>query len=206
MTLHNFLNNNVFKNIRFKNNFYGGSLINKKRIEFMVSLMEELEFRNVKGNVIECGVFKGGSLIEIASKLKELDSHRIVFGLDTFTGMPYADKGTECVKGYLESNFKKVLNKVSYLDNISLIEGKFKDSFKILKDHSFSFAHLDCDVYKSYIECLKFLMPRMSNGGIIWFDDYNSDAAPRCNDAVHKFIKKKDLIILPKKQAYYYVK
>ena len=64
----------------------GGSLITNERIEVNLSLLERCS--ELEGDVIECGVYRGGNLIELAKKLKSIESNKVVYGLDTFEGLP----------------------------------------------------------------------------------------------------------------------
>lgn len=193
----------------FKKPFYGKSLISDDGLKFVTCMLEKLIYENVKGDVIECGVYRGGSLVEFGNKLKALNSDKTLFGLDTFEGHPYTDEGTKHVKGHLsDTSYEKVKYVIDSLglNNVTLIKGKFSDTFPSLKDKRFCFAFVDCNLYQSVKECLHFLMPRMNKGGIIFIDDYYSESPLPANKAVEEFIDKKDLVILPKQQAYYYVK
>jgi len=183
---------------------YGDSLISKDRVKFMCKLLERC--KDLKGDVIELGVFRGGSLIKMAKKLYYIHSGKDIYGLDTFEGLPYTDKGTKHKKGLMKNtNFNKVHNLIldQGLFNILLKKGTFKDSFSTLQYNKFCFVHMDCDLYKSHVESLEFILPRLTKNGIIFFDDYNSTTAIKVNAAVHKFINKEQLVILPGKQAYY---
>lgn len=190
----------------FKKPFYGKSLTHENRLKFMSSLAEKVIYENVEGDLIECGVYRGGSLLELGIKLKHLNSNKTLYGIDTFEGHPYSDEGTIHIKGlFNDTNYKKVesiINKLK-LKNIKLIKGRFIDVFPLLKHKKFCFVHLDCDLYLSTKECLEFLFPRLSKGGIMYFDDYNSKSALKVNKIIEEFIDRKELVILHKKQAYY---
>lgn len=194
--------------IIFKKPFHGKSLVNQTRLDFMKCLVANC--LKLDGSLIELGVYRGGSLFEIASVLKLYNSTRTLFAVDTFTGHPYTDNRTTHIKGRFSdvnlNRIKYLIKKKKYNKNIELLKGTFKDILPKISNYRFCFAHVDCDLYQSYVECLEFLMPRMNKGSIIWLDDYNSKSATLANKAIHKFIPKNKLIILPKKQAYYIFK
>ena len=193
----------------FRKPFFGKSLIPEDRLRYLAFLLEKTVYEQVRGNVIECGVYRGGSLVELGLTLKRLNCGKVCYGIDTFEGHPYTDEGTIHVQGHLkDTSYARVKDVLQHLrlDNVKLLKGRFSEIFPSLQQETFCFAHLDCDLYRSYKECLSFLYPRMSRGGILFFDDYNSSNAPKCNKAIEGFIRKKDLIILPKKQAYYTIK
>jgi len=184
---------------------YGTSLLSEVKMKNLISGLNQT--LDLEGNVIECGVFRGGSLIKIAQALKNRSSKKIIYGLDTFNGHPYTDNNeTPIIKGYEgKVNFIKI-NKLIFddfkLHNVILLKGLFRDTFLDLEDEKFCFAHIDCNSYLSHIECLLFLLPRVPKNGIILFDDYNTENCKRVQEAIYKFIKREDLIILGK-QAYY---
>jgi hypothetical protein len=182
------------------------SLVPNTRLELLSFLLEKSVSEKIKGDIIECGVYRGGSLIVLGKKLKKLESDKILYGLDTFEGHPYTDKDTPHIKGNLgDTSYNDVYEiiKKLQLENVKLLKGRFIDTFPSLKNKRFCFAHVDCNLYQSSRECLEFLLPRMTKKGIIFFEDYNSSKFPGANKAVEEFIKKEDLIVLPDKQAYY---
>lgn len=79
---------------------------------------------------------------------------------------------------------------LSPLNNVLLFKGFFpnpqlKDDF----DRTFSFVHLDVDLYKSTLDCLEFFWPRMVKGGIIISDDYKWAHTPGVKMAFDEFFK-----------------
>src|SRR5262249_41081096 len=50
-----------------------------------------------------------------------------------------------------------------------------------------AFAHIDCDQYRSHVESISYLAPRMTPGGVMWFDDYGGLAGAK--KAVDEFFK-----------------
>ncbi len=52
----------------------------------------------------------------------------------------------------------------------------------------FSVAHIDCDLYESVLEAVEFVYPRMTKGGFIIFDDYNSPTCLGAKHAVDSFL------------------
>ena len=180
----------------FKTPFYSKSINSEDRLNYLALMLEDS--LHINGNVIECGVYKGGSLLKLAHVLRH--SNKILYGLDSFEGLPYGDNRI-FKKGFLKADYRKVLKFTKHYENIRLMKGLFFESFEKLKQERFCFIHLDCDVYLSYMQCLKFLIPRLNKKGILFIDDYNT--LEGCNKAVHQFIDKKDLTILHKKGAYY---
>ena len=175
----------------------GGSNIN-----IILALLDRT--RDVPGDVAECGVFKGGSLTAIALYLRENRLAKHVYGLDSFQGfdgsvqkdieLGGAEDREKRVGGFAGTSLAEVGAKLAglrLLDTITLIPGYFSHTLGTLPSTSFSFVHLDCDIYDSYKQTLQYFYPRMSPGGIILFDEYNDPPWPGCNLAVDKFLAEK---------------
>jgi O-methyltransferase len=193
-----------------------GSMIPKERIAFMLTLLEKC-VNSIEGDVIECGVYKGGSLKAIAKKMKLLKSNKKIYGLDTFEGFKFDDNDfkfdefEKCypdgkapkVKGTHQVDFNKLKNEFKGLDNVIFFKGLFEESFPKLENKKFCFAHVDADLYISIKQSIQFLKNKMNVGGIIYFDDYNSEHWPAATKAINEELGKESLIKLEKYQAYW---
>lgn len=123
------------------------------------------------GLILEFGVADGGSIKKIAS----LVAPRLVYGFDTFEGLPedwegYLDDEGKIMhpKGYFKGRPKEVP------DNVKLIEGLFQDTLHgFLKEHPEPIAliHIDCDLYSSTKCVLTQIHDRIQEGSIFIFDE-----------------------------------
>lgn len=171
-------------------------------INIILSLLDEV--LDLDGDVCECGVFRGSTLIPIGLHIAQHNSPKRLFGLDSFQG--FGDDvtidinlgGPNCearkVNGMNTTSHRYVARRVELLGLSSMTEllpGYFENTLSALADRQFSFVHLDCDLYQSYRTCLEFFYPRMSPGGIILFDEYNDSFWPGCNVAVDEFFADK---------------
>ena len=134
--------------------------------------------RELDGNMVEVGVYQGGS----AKLICEVKGDRKLFLFDTFIGLQeLSDTDTHFGKKHWKKNqfndtsLEAVKDYLSSYENIQIIKGVFPKTADSIRDSMFSFVHLDVDLYKSTIECLKFFYPRLMNGGIILVHDYHSD-------------------------------
>jgi O-methyltransferase len=60
-------------------------------IERVYALRESVKYiihHNIPGSIVECGVWKGGSMMAVAKTLMELGTKRDLYLFDTFQGMP----------------------------------------------------------------------------------------------------------------------
>jgi len=193
----------------------------KEQMKIKLELLEKCLINGLDGEVIECGVLSGGSAFQIAKKMKTLGSEKNFYALDTFEGHPYDDYEDmpkelilEAYKGKKPQRIKGVgkvdleLIKKSFsnenLDNTIFLKGLFEDSFKLITDKRFCFAHIDADTYKSVKQCIEFFKERMVLGGIMLLDDYDYYDLEGCNKAVDDLLGRDSLVLL--KPGAYWIK
>jgi hypothetical protein len=157
--------------------------------------------KGLEGDIAECGVFQGATLVSIALWAREHAPARMVFGCDSFQGfdqavladaaMPGMADDTKRIGGFSNTSAAMVARKLALAnvaDRATLVQGYYADTLQRLSERQFSFVHLDCDLYSSYKDCLDFFYPRLVPGGIILFDEYNDPPWPGCNQAVDEFL------------------
>ena len=159
--------------------------------------------RQLPGDFLECGVFRGGTALLLARTLAQ----RKLWLFDSFEGLPTAskDKGDHYQRGdFGETSLEAVSALLSpYLNNIEIKKGWIPASFAGLEHLRFSFAHVDVDLYEPAFECCQFIWPRLVAGGVMIFDDYGFPACRGERNAVDAFFtgKKQPVIALPTGQA-----
>ena len=145
--------------------------------------------KNLPGDILEFGVFKGSSLIRFMTFRSILENNysRKIYGFDTFNKFP-SQKRKDDKK--LRKNFtkdagnpitKKKLNKIlldKKFENFELVEGDvLKTLDKFLKKNpnlKISLLHLDMDVYNSTKFVINKLKDKIVKKGIILIDDYGT--------------------------------
>jgi len=159
-----------------------------------------------KGSIVECGVFKGVSLIRFLTfrNLILKNQSKKVYGFDVFGNFPRQNlkrdnnfanyHNTKIGLGISSENLKKNLKKKNF-KNFKLIRGNiFKtvpNFLKSNKNFKISFLHLDLDVYEPTLFALNAFFKHLSPRGVILLDDYGLiDGA---TEAVDEFIKKNNL-------------
>lgn len=190
------------KRLFFKQVFYGNSILGDNEAAIYPFLIWQT--MKVKGDIIECGVYRGGSLALIVKACKVLNRNSDIYGLDTFEGFPYdIHKESASAQDCFDNVDYNKLCRIFKGSRVKLIRGRFSKTLKLFKHHTFSFINLDCDLRRSYKECIGFLLPRMNKGGIMYFHDYNSASFYGCNEVIENMIGKRNLIVLPRKSAFY---
>ena len=160
---------------------------------------------HVKGDVWECGVYKGGTAAMMAAILADHDSAKRLILFDTFEGMPETDAKQDLHKrgDFSDTSLQGVTNFVKHGDRCVFKQGCIPATFAGLESAQIAFAHIDVDIYKSIIDSLTFIWPRLSFGGFIVFDDYGFPSCPGARTAVDDFFRKEACIplCLPTGQA-----
>ena len=165
------------------------------------SLIQLLESTlSLPGDVIECGVYRGASLMQISHAIKENHSDKRVFGLDSFEGFPEDSvSATDVAAGRwysrLQKKFRFCADTPGHLRmiadafdlNIELVRGYFCNTLPRFQKHSFCFIHLDVDLYLSYKECLEGLYDQLVPGGVIVFDEWDCAKWPGATLAIKEF-------------------
>ena len=186
-----------------------------ERVNALLQSVVYITENNIDGEIVECGVWKGGSCMAVAIKLMELEQKtREIWLYDTFEGMTEptnhdieietGKKGKELLDG-IDKNTDKynmwayapkevVINnmkKTRYpTDNIKYITGNVEKTLKERKPKKIALLRLDTDWYESTKAELEELYPHVVNGGIIIIDDYGHfEGAKR---AVDEYFEKED--------------
>jgi O-methyltransferase len=171
-------------------------------IKIIFKLLEQS--RDVEGDVAECGVYRGATLIPMALYLKQRGIEKSVFGFDSFEGFDESvnidirlggrDIESKRVGGLGDTSYEELADKIARFglsSAVTLVKGYFRETLPRFDSCRVSFVHLDCDLYQSYKDCLEFFYPRLSPGGIVLFDEYNDPPWPGCNKAVDEFLADK---------------
>jgi len=148
----------------------------------------------VRGDYFEFGTYQGASLgnaIKSFDKLKSRYNYEgecQFYGFDSFEGLPELTSGDElesyeafsggqytCSEDQVRQN---VMSSVGPGVSLELIPGFYSKSLsdpKVLErfcDKKAAVVHIDCDLYSSAVDCLKFIDDKYSDGTLIMFDDW----------------------------------
>jgi hypothetical protein len=128
--------------------------------------------KKISGDFAEVGVYKGRS----AKLICEIKGDKSLHLFDTFEGLPKPGSidGNVLQQNQYAAGLNLVKTYLSEYKNIYFYQGIFPKTTEPVKDKEFSFVHLDVDLYRSTLECLKFFYPKMTKGGIILSHDYST--------------------------------
>jgi O-methyltransferase len=141
--------------------------------------------RGVPGDIVECGVYMGGSIMFFAEMCKRHKQHdRTIFALDTFGG--FLRRGEEDVdwsgqpicfpndqpidhRRDAENNIRSV----GWQDElVQIVQGDVVETAPKLPTKAIAILRLDTDTYDTTRAELEALYPRVSKGGVVIIDDY----------------------------------
>ncbi|MDP7477290.1 MAG: TylF/MycF/NovP-related O-methyltransferase [Candidatus Peribacteraceae bacterium] len=160
------------------------SVNDEKRLKVLAKYANK-QAASVPGDFIEMGVFNDGSAMVMASALAQKKSKHVLHLLDSWEGLPSPskeDEGTIAHAGVFSNSSAqgvvRALDQLQLAKHCRIHEGWFADTLKDIPG-PFALAHIDCDFYDPVKECLLYLMPRMSIGGVIIIDDVGTEPVRR---------------------------
>jgi len=186
------------------------SLTPLERLWTLAYVCKYIHQKNIPGDFVECGIWKGGNLLLMSALSSYYGEKRKIFGFDTFLGMT---EPTDLDQDLWGESANSLLKKSEYKDgvesfhcfaskelvtkileengcpDVNLIEG---DVAKTLLEYqnlpsSISLLRLDTDWYESTRIELEILYPLLVPGGFLIIDDYGHFSGAR--KAVDEYFK-----------------
>jgi len=177
-----------------------------ERISALRVSVEYIVQHNIPGEIVECGVWRGGSMMTVAKTLQEIgDTSRRMRLYDTFKGMgpPAPEDGADVVEQWKQQtaqdhnkwcfapleDVRANLASTGYpSENILYIQGLVEETLQDSLPDQIAILRLDTDFYSSTLAELNQLYPRLSPGGVLIIDDYGHFAGAR--KAVDEYFSK----------------
>ena len=152
---------------------------------------------SVPGAVVECGVWRGGSMMAAARTLLERNDVRDLYLFDTFAGMPppTAEDKFSAYDGYdpmghwrrrrrgsgdasswhevsVDEVRANVLSTGYPPERVHMVQGRVEDTLPGAAPDAIALLRLDTDWYESTRVEMEHLYPLLSPGGVLLLDDY----------------------------------
>lgn len=182
------------------------TMIGRKRLHQLRLACEHVIDRKIPGNLMECGVWRGGAAIMMKAVLVSRNAYdRRVILADSFEGLPKAEwpedklfEMTDGDKSFLKVSADEVVDNFQaygLMDSgVTFIPGWFHETLPQYKDKlNLALLRVDGDFYKSTWEVLENCYSSINKGGICIVDDYG--AMIECRRAVDRFIEERKLIV-----------
>lgn len=176
----------------------GESMVGLKRLDNLQFCVEDVLARNVPGDLMETGVWRGGASILMRAVLKAHGvTDRRVWLADSFEGLPppdadkYPHDAGDRLYTFRElavslEQVKANFERYGLLDDqVRFLQGWFRDTLPTAPVRRLAVLRLDGDMYESTMDALVSLYPRLSPGGYLIVDDYG--CIPACRQAVHDY-------------------
>jgi O-methyltransferase len=145
-------------------------------------------------NLVEVGVFKGGTSYFMAAAARELGVEPVrMHSFDTFEGHAAEDlrdnlDASHQVGQFNDTSFESVKQYLQPL-SVRVHKGRFQETSSELASLAIHFAHLDVDLYEPTLFALRFLESRLVTGGTVIVDDYGFKTCPGASKAVEEFLR-----------------
>lgn len=168
------------------------TLTSVERIMGLVEAVRYVVRADVPGDIVECGVWRGGSMMAVALTLVDLDAaDRGLHFFDTFTHMP--DPGDEDVdlngvravdiidearaspvfRHLPMADVERLLHGTGYpARHLHFVPGLIEETIPGAAPEAIALCRLDTDWYTSTAHELDHLWPRIAPAGVLIVDDY----------------------------------
>ncbi len=193
------------------------TMTSPERILALCGAVEYLASNNIRGDFVECGVWRGGSMAAAARTLVNSGmTDRTLWMYDTYDGMSEPTERDIDLRGQSAEQLmseqdradaksvwccspleqvKTTMFQTGYpIKKINFIEGKVEDTLPNVIPDQIALLRLDTDWYESTRCELEFLFPRLVPGGVLIVDDYGHWEG--CRRAVDEYFQQNRISML----------
>jgi hypothetical protein len=193
------------------------TMTSEERLYAMHKAIEYIVKNNIAGDIVECGVWRGGStMCALLSLMKLQKTNHQIFLYDTFEGMSepsekdadllgkgakqllnQSEKTTEDIMWCYApiEDVKKNIESTGYpSQQVNYIKGKVEETIPQTMPGEIAILRLDTDWYESTYHELKYLFPKLVKGGVLIIDDYGHWQGAR--EAVDQYFKENNIHML----------
>jgi hypothetical protein len=175
---------------------------------------QAVKYKDSPGVYVECGVAAGAQIIAMAAGAP----NKTIYAFDSFEGIPLASNKDDQAPGLhfftkteqaalpnpgeqvlvssgatsvsIESFKEHCFNSGVGTRNIKPVRGWFEETVQNFNRDKIAILRLDGDLYNSTYVCLKYLYPKLIDGGVCIIDDA---ALPGCWNAVIDYFDTEDM-------------
>jgi hypothetical protein len=169
------------------------TLTSEERIAALLNAVRYITEHEVPGDIAECGVWRGGSIMAVALALMyHNDLSRNLYLYDTFEGMSEPTKHDKSFQGEsaksllnrdpvgtgiwcfasIEDVRTNILSTGYPEERVHLIKGKVEETLPSILPARLALLRLDTDWYESTKHELIHLFPLVDSRGLLMIDDY----------------------------------
>jgi O-methyltransferase len=169
------------------------TMTSPEKLNALILAVRHVARHQVPGDVVECGVWRGGSMQATARTLLEAgDTSRHLYLFDTFEGMPPPTEQDKRQDGRSAADLLAANEKTSGVwavatlddvrngmartgypdDHVHYVPGLVEETVPAQAPERIAVLRLDTDWYASTKHELETLYPRLVSGGVLLIDDY----------------------------------
>jgi macrocin-O-methyltransferase TylF-like protien len=155
----------------------GHTLLSSRHGRDLVRLAEDVDSRAIPGQLVDCGVWNGGSAMLLASGAP----NREVWAFDSFEGLPEPTEGdpehaSDWIGEFVgsEAMLRQGFRDYGLTNPLHIVAGWFEETLPATAEQVKPIAvlHVDADLYQSVRIALRTFYPKLSPGGWVAVDDY----------------------------------
>lgn len=188
-----------------------------ERLFALIQAVRYVSGAGIAGDIVECGVWRGGSMMAAALTLLECgDANRHLHLFDTFEGMSAPTEKDVAVDGQIARDLLAAQRKedptsawcFATIDDVKatmaltgyepgrvhFVKGKVEETIPANAPESIAILRLDTDWYESTRHEMEHLFPRLVRGGILIVDDYGHWAG--CRQAIDEYLQERQVSLL----------
>jgi O-methyltransferase len=189
------------------------TMTNAERIVMLSRGVRHVINVGVPGAIVECGVWRGGSMMVVAKTLQRAGARdRRLYLFDTFEGMPEpsvhdrtvfgdaamdkfearrrAGAGSDWTRAGIDEVRSNMASTGYPAELVEYVAGKVEETLPARAPDRIALLRLDTNGYESTRHELEMLWPSVSPGGIVIFDDYGHWEG--CRRAVDEYFARLD--------------
>ena len=193
------------------------TMTSPERLFALIQAVRYVSSASILGDIVECGVWRGGSMMAAARTLIECgDETRTLHLFDTFEGMSVPTDKDVAIDGQSADSLlaredkndsqsawclatiedvKSGMSSTRYPpDRIRYIKGKVEETIPRSAPERIAILRLDTDWYESTRHELEHLFPRLVKGGVLIIDDYGHWKGAR--EAVDEYLSANKIKLL----------
>jgi len=169
------------------------TMTSPERVAALIDAVRYVTTFSIPGAVVECGVWRGGSMMAAALGLQETGDLRDLYLFDTYEGMSSPEEvdvdrwgrsardilatedrrvGQTWAVAGLEEVRRNVLSTNYPADLVHFVQGRVEETIPGQAPERIALLRLDTDFYESTRHELLHLVPRVSPTGVLIIDDY----------------------------------
>ena len=193
------------------------TMTSPERLLALCRAVDYIEQNAISGDIVECGVWRGGSMMAAVQTLNQRGSHdRRLWLYDTFDGM---SEPTEDDVDFMGNTATRLLDEQSRDDatsvwcrsqldevknnlrscgypeqNTTYVQGKVEETIPTQQPEQIAILRLDTDWYESTRHEMIHLFPRLSPGGVLIVDDYGHWEG--CRRAIDEYLSDNEIPLL----------